>query len=94
MEHAHLCLSLRSFPFWDPGWICSRMQLRGPGSLKPVVAEGPRPSSLPLLPKLAECLCLAGPRPPWEDCIFTASVLQLAACVEDEGTRQRGRVLK
>ena len=24
-----------------------------------------------------------------KDCIFTASVLQLAACAEDEGTRQR-----
>ncbi|CAE7227192.1 unnamed protein product, partial [Symbiodinium sp. KB8] len=38
--------------------------------------------------------CLAGPRPPWEDCIFAASVLQLAACAEDDRTRQRGRVLK
>ncbi|CAE7380155.1 ANK2 [Symbiodinium sp. CCMP2592] len=25
-----------------------------------------------------------------KDCVFTASVLQLAACAEDEGTRQRG----
>ena len=66
----------------------------GAGSLKPVVAEGPRPSSLPLLPKSAECLCLAGPRLPWQDCIFTASVLQLAACAEDDRTQQRGRVLK
>ncbi|CAE7246004.1 unnamed protein product [Symbiodinium microadriaticum] len=29
-----------------------------------------------------------------KDCIFTASVLQLAACAEDEGTRQRMEVAK
>ncbi|CAE7219281.1 unnamed protein product, partial [Symbiodinium necroappetens] len=63
------------------------------GTRSPLPVAEIAPILGPRVDLLKDAAAGAGSRKP-VDCVFTASVLQLAACAEDSGTRQRGRVLK